>query len=68
MTETGLFRNLVPLSAGLEIIWDLGFGYWDFPGKAGFGSGYARLGYGYGRSSSGANGQLSDDLPLPAFS
>jgi hypothetical protein len=44
MTETGLFRNLVPPLAGLEIIWDLGFGYWDFPAKAGFGFGYAGLG------------------------
>jgi hypothetical protein len=37
MTERGLFRNL-------EIIWDLGFGYWDFPARAGLGSGYAGLG------------------------
>jgi hypothetical protein len=33
-----------PAVAGLEIIWNLGFGYWDFPAKAGFGSGYAGLG------------------------
>jgi hypothetical protein len=41
-TETGLFRNLVIWL--LEIIWNLGFGYWDFPPKAGFASGYAGLG------------------------
>jgi hypothetical protein len=44
MTERGLFRNLVPPLAGLEIIWNLGFGYLDFPAKAGFGSRYAGLG------------------------
>jgi hypothetical protein len=30
-----LFQNLVPPLAGLEIIWDLEFGYWDFPANAG---------------------------------
>jgi hypothetical protein len=43
MTETGLFRNLVIWS--LEIIWNLGFEYCDFPAKAGFSSTSAELGF-----------------------
>jgi hypothetical protein len=42
MTQTGLFRNLVIWL--LEIIWNLGFGYWDFRLNVGFASGDAGLG------------------------
>jgi hypothetical protein len=62
MTERPLTPTLSPEGRGkergdfefqkLEIIWNLGFGYWDFPAKAGFGSGYAGLGSGLGSYNS----------------